>query len=178
MSLFGGIKKIFKKVAGPVASMIPGVGSIVGPMVSGALDPAYQTTGKKAMREYQRMMGSMPGMGFTSFPGQSAGLPGPWRPPMRLPIPSAGAAGALGGMAADFLSGLNFGGVPESKTLADGRVRYARRRADGSLYYPRRMNPLNPRAARRAIRRIKAVRRITRDIERSLPKVTTRRRAA
>lgn len=38
----------------------------------------------------------------------------------------------------------------------------------------RRMNPLNARAARRAIRRIKAVRRITNDIERSLPKARSR----
>ena len=38
----------------------------------------------------------------------------------------------------------------------------------------RRMNPLNARAARRAIRRIKAVRRITHDIERSLPKARSR----
>ena len=39
----------------------------------------------------------------------------------------------------------------------------------------RRMNPLNARAARRAIRRIKAVRRITNDIERSLPKARAAR---
>lgn len=41
----------------------------------------------------------------------------------------------------------------------------------------RRMNPLNARAARRAIRRIKAVRKITMDIERSLPKQRTSRSA-
>jgi hypothetical protein len=64
------------------------------------------------------------------------------------------------------------------RTLRSGRVRYPRHRADGSCYFPRRMNPLNPRAARRAIRRIKGVRRITRDIERSLPKVSVRRRSA
>ena len=174
MSIFGGIKKVFKKVAGPLVSAIPGIGPIAGPMVSGALDPSYTHTGRKAQRDFMNQFG---GMGFTAMPG-AGGLPAPgsWRPPMRLPG-TAGAAGALGGMAYDFLSGMNLGGgVPESKTLKDGRVRYARRRADGSLYYPRRMNPLNPRAARRAIRRIKAVRRITRDIERSLPKVTTRRR--
>jgi len=58
------------------------------------------------------------------------------------------------------------------------RRRTPRMRADGTVYYPRRMNPLNARAARRAIRRIKAVRKITRDIERSLPKVQTRSRRA
>lgn len=41
----------------------------------------------------------------------------------------------------------------------------------------RRMNPLNVKAARRAIRRIKAVRKITRDIEKSLPVRTVRRAA-
>ncbi|MGH7177138.1 MAG: hypothetical protein ACREJC_07155 [Tepidisphaeraceae bacterium] len=62
------------------------------------------------------------------------------------------------------------------RQLKSGRVRYPRHRANGTCYFPRRMNPLNPRAARRAIRRIKAVRRITRDIERSLPRVATRRK--
>lgn len=38
----------------------------------------------------------------------------------------------------------------------------------------RRINPLNVRAARRAIRRIKAVRKITASIERSLPKAKAR----
>lgn len=42
-------------------------------------------------------------------------------------------------------------------------------RARGPLRRRRRMNPLNVRAARRAIRRIKAVRKITAQIERSLP---------
>jgi hypothetical protein len=40
------------------------------------------------------------------------------------------------------------------------------------------MNPLNPRAARRAIRRVRGVRRIAQNIERALPKARTRRRAA
>jgi len=38
----------------------------------------------------------------------------------------------------------------------------------------RRMNPLNPRAARRAIRRIKSVRKVCNSIERSLPKQKSR----
>jgi len=63
-------------------------------------------------------------------------------------------------------------------TSSSSRRRTPRMRADGTVYYPRRMNPLNARAARRAIRRIKAVRKITRDIERSLPKVQTRSRRA
>ena len=41
----------------------------------------------------------------------------------------------------------------------------------------RRMNPLNVRAARRAIRRIKAVRKITNEIERSLPKARSTARS-
>lgn len=71
------------------------------------------------------------------------------------------------------LSSLGF-----TATSSTTRRRTPRMRADGTVYYPRRMNPLNARAARRAIRRIKAVRKITRDIERSLPKVQTRSRRA
>lgn len=174
MSIFSSIGKVFKKVAGPLVSAIPGIGPIAGPMVSSALDPAYTYTGKKAAREYAKYGGAMPGMGFTSMPGGRPG--GGWQIPLKLPDFSGGSW--RGPDAFDFLTqpGGTGGACPPSRTLRDGRVRYARRRADGSYYFPRRMNPLNPRAARRAIRRIKAVRRITRDIERSLPKVTTRRR--
>lgn len=47
----------------------------------------------------------------------------------------------------------------------------------GRLVKNRRMNPLNPRAARRAIRRIKAARKMLTSIERSLPTRTVRRRS-
>lgn len=42
----------------------------------------------------------------------------------------------------------------------------------------RRMNPLNPRAARRAIRRVKSVRKMLHNIEKQLPKQKCTRRAA
>jgi len=45
----------------------------------------------------------------------------------------------------------------------------------GSPKKRRRMNPLNVRAARRAIRRVKAVRKITNDIEKQLPHKIIRR---
>lgn len=47
----------------------------------------------------------------------------------------------------------------------------------GRLVKNRRMNPLNPKAARRAIRRIKAARKMLTSIERSLPTRTVRRRS-
>lgn len=47
----------------------------------------------------------------------------------------------------------------------------------GRLVRNRRMNPLNPKAARRAIRRIKAARKMLTSIERSLPTRTVRRRS-
>jgi hypothetical protein len=42
----------------------------------------------------------------------------------------------------------------------------------------RRMNPLNPKAARRAIRRVKSVRKMLHNIEKQLPKQKCTRRAA
>jgi len=52
-----------------------------------------------------------------------------------------------------------------------------RTRADGMPYAAPRMNPMNVRAARRAIRRIRGARKLLQRIERSLPKQTVRRRA-
>lgn len=67
-----------------------------------------------------------------------------------------GAARQLPGVVAGAAAGALFSGGGEKKKY-------------------RRMNPLNVKAARRAIRRIKAVRKITRDIEKSLPTRTVRR---
>jgi hypothetical protein len=53
-----------------------------------------------------------------------------------------------------------------------------RTRADGMPYSVPRMNPMNPRAARRAVRRIKGARKLLQRIERTLPRAHTRRRAA
>jgi 2-hydroxychromene-2-carboxylate isomerase len=51
-------------------------------------------------------------------------------------------------------------------------------RRDGQPYAIPRMNPMNYRAARRAVTRIRGARKLLQRIERSLPRVQTRRRAA
>jgi hypothetical protein len=53
-----------------------------------------------------------------------------------------------------------------------------RTRRDGMPYAVPRMNPMNVRAARRAITRIRGARKLLQRIERSLPKQTVRRRRA
>jgi hypothetical protein len=173
VSLFGSIGNFAKKalkgisrvVDNPVTRAIgtvsPGVGAVVG-MAGGIAGnrraitgSAYPLTGFQQDPRMGDPWGGFAGGGATGYYGDPSGRALAGRAPM------AGAAGSC-----------------EVRTLKSGKVRYPRRRADGTCYFPRRMNPLNPRAARRAIRRIKAVRRITRDIERSLPKAATRRRAA
>lgn len=49
---------------------------------------------------------------------------------------------------------------------------------DGTPYAAPRMNPMNVRAARRAVRRIRGARKLLQRIERSLPKQTVHRRRA
>lgn len=49
---------------------------------------------------------------------------------------------------------------------------------NGVPYKPPHMNPMNPRAARRAIRRIRGARKLLQRIERSLPKARTTHRSA
>jgi hypothetical protein len=82
---------------------------------------------------------------------------------VRLPQFSAGSGGvqfAGGG----FSVGGGGGGTCMTK---DGRPRRVRR--DGKCYKRPSMNPLNPRAARRAITRIKGARKILQAIEREMP---------
>jgi len=74
-----------------------------------------------------------------------------------------------------FTNGLTPGSVCY-KTLRNGKIRVGRVGTDKKPHFTRRMNPMNPRAARRAIKRITAVRHITRAIEATLPRARTRTR--
>lgn len=173
MSLLGGIGNALKKVAKGVASVIDNpvtraIGS-VNPLVGAVTSTAGLIAGNMQTTQYGGAGQFLPGPGGVSY-----GLPSGFA---FDPRPTTTPGGAIDLLTPDFLVPPT-GGSCTPRVLRSGKVRYPRHRADGTCYFPRRMNPLNPRAARRAIRRIKAVRRITRDIERSLPKVSTRRRAA
>lgn len=140
MSLFGGIKKAFKKIAAPVlggiGTAIGGpVGGLLGTTIGKALDPAYTIKN--------------PGLVYPTMPG-------------------AGYVGTNGNQFADLLKTFDptSAGSFADRVTPDFLIAPKRK--------PRRMNPMNVRAARRAIRRIKAVRKITHEIERALPKARAR----
>jgi hypothetical protein len=80
------------------------------------------------------------------------------------------------------------GGGATGSWTPSGKLRYSHNVVDattgrvyrvsnrtGKIIRPRQMNPLNGRAARRAIRRIKGARRMLQAIERALPKARTHR---
>lgn len=175
MSLLGGVGNFFKKAVKGIAKVaLPAVGNAlggpVGGMIGGSLASGIGSDGMRSGKKMARaQIGGMANFlptGFVEDPRMGGGgATGYWD---MAPIGATPGTGLQSGT----------GAMCGPKVLRSGKVRYPRFRADGTCYFPRRMNPLNPRAARRAIRRIKAVRRITRDIERSLPKVSTRRRAA
>lgn len=164
MSLFSKIKKGLKKVGKvlPVsAAMIPtkgGAMSALGTLQYGApvAMPGMPAAGAA---------GSNPLSMLAGFLGEKVGLPSQLTSSIAsslLPIPGGTVVDDLRAYGAyklapdSLLQQLNFSG---------GGVLGKKRR---------RMNPLNARAAKRAIRRIKAVRKITAGIERALPKTKGR----
>lgn len=80
--------------------------------------------------------------------------------------PPAGAGGAAFNSGLMSLGGPTITMTPQGQAMVDE----TRRQAGLGRRRYRRMNPLNPKAANRAIRRIKAVRKLVRGIESSLPK--------
>ena len=96
--------------------------------------------------------------------------------------------GLISGGAMPVLAPGGFGGSGSSMSWGPGQSPIAlyrrfynkngtlrRIRKNGMPYAIPRMNPMNPRAARRAIRRIRGARKLLQRIERSLPKAHTRR---
>lgn len=174
MSLFGSIGNLVKKAAKGIAKVVDNpVTRVASGVLPGGAAVSTLAAGiagnKRAVAQFMGTPGFVAG-GTPQLPGFGAGF-------SFDPRPTTTSGGAIDALTPDWLVRPQ-GVACQPKQLKSGKVRYPRMRADGTCYFPRRMNPLNPRAARRAIRRIKAVRRITRDIERSLPKQTTRRRAA
>lgn len=146
MSLLGSIGSGLKKAFKGVAkAALPGIGQALGGPVGGFLGSAVSSgIGPDGIRSGKKMRAQLGGA--ASFMPGGPSLSGG----LSLFDPFTTEEGSV----VDYLT-------PDALVRPVGRKR-------------RRMNPLNARAARRAIRRIKAVRRITNDIERSLPKARSR----
>jgi len=152
MGLFSAIKKITKKVLKPVAKVVlPTAAGFFGGAELGAA--------------VERVVG---GGVSTGFPGASRpfttlpALPGGFAPPpitRPLPRPPGG--------------GLPI--IPRPTGVGCPAGFHPAKDRSGRCVRNRRMNPLNPRAARRAIRRIKGAMKVLKSIERQLPKQRTRR---
>lgn len=163
MSLLSKIKKAVKKV-GKVAT-------VINPALGGGFSKTNALQGQMLMAGMGAAGVSMPGGGnplstLAGFLGEKVGIPaslGSFLASSLLPIPGGTVTDDLRAYAAykiapdSLLQSLSFdaAGNPLGKKR-------------------RRMNPLNARAAKRAIRRIKAVRKITAGIERALPKAKAR----
>lgn len=156
MSLLGGIGNALKKAVKGIAKVVDNpVTRAVGTVVPGAgvVSTVARVAAGNVVRPTIPTMAA-PTLAFTAPPAPTS-VPS-WTDIIANPIGAASQALTRAGAALQPTSSAQMG-MPRKR---------------------RRMNPLNARAARRAIRRIKAVRRITRDIERSLPKQAARRRAA
>lgn len=164
MSLLSKIKKGLKKVAKVATTVNPALGG--GFSKVNAMQGQLLTAGMGAAGV------SMPGGGnplatLAGFLGEKVGIPsslGSSLASSLIPIPGGSVTDDLRAYAAYKIA-------PTSliNTVMDGYYG-----EPGTMKKRRRMNPLNARAAKRAIRRIKAVRKITAGIERALPKAKAR----
>lgn len=209
MSLFGSIGSIFKGVAtgiatgGPLGALTGGASAVVKaitgqpknplktknvgvnprvnqrkgtiqltPMSSPVPISSAPTVGQYSPAPSVRTS-PMPGVSVISAPGATPQLPIQYADTF-MGFQGAGASGGFmpavpGSMASMYRRYYNKNGTPR------------RTRKDGMPYAVPRMNPMNPRAARRAIRRIRGARKLLQRIERSLPRARAaapRRRAA
>lgn len=149
--LLGAIGGLVKKVAPKFLGAIPGVGTA---LTIGSI------VGKPALGLAQRVIpgvGRMMGGAKAVAPTTSALVP--YNAQFAASQLARSTGGRLGGKA------LVAGGAAAA---AGGYMAGRAGRATGKRY--RRMNALNPKAASRAIRRIKAVRKVCRTIESQLPK--------
>jgi hypothetical protein len=135
-----------------IASILGGVADVLG--VYGAIKGA----GTLARPTPQQPFGTRPGLltPRTTLPA--------------LPGPGKGYGFTTGGTLSQAR-----GMVPSATGMVPRGYHYAKD-GSGRVVRNRRMNPTNPRALRRAIRRIKSFRRIAHQIERQLPTRTVHRR--
>lgn len=163
MSIFSrlgkGLKKTLRPLVGVAAPIIGGAlggpaGVAIGRTIGGALSRPRSSAMTAALPSMQT---ALPALALPALGTAARVLPGLGRSIGALSrVPAVRAAGRL---ARDVGTVVVGGLIIDSMT---GQV-VGRRRS-------RRINPLNAKAARRAIRRIKSVRKICLDIERSLPR--------
>lgn len=155
MGLFSVGKKLFKRAVKKAKPFIPAAAGAIGG--AGAAEIATQVLrggGPAGLPELGRPMSGLPAV---------RGLPGQFPTPARLTRAVAPGAVRVGDV-------FSMGGCPAGFHPAkDGSGRCVRNR---------RMNVMNPRAARRAIRRIKGARKMLQSIERQLPKQRSRSRVS
>lgn len=160
MSIFSKIARGIRGVAtgfatgGPLGGLLGGLTSLA-PQPRAAAAPSFVPVAAQGFATQVRgvRLPTIP-----RFPGKPPGGPG-------LPIPFPG-PGAVNGVGQDL--GVGGGGACPAGFHLDKRTR-------SFCVRNRRMNPLNGRAAMRAIRRIKGARKMLQKIERQLPKSKARR---
>lgn len=164
-ALTGGLKGFLTSGGNPLAT----VGGALGGAVTNS---QYKSAGamghgkglqlaQQQLAQTSQQYSASPSARLASLPGVQLGL-----------APSTGGAGATGTWTAS-------GKMRYSHNVVDattGRV-YRVSNRTGKIIRPRQMNPLNGRAARRAIRRIKGARKMLQQIERALPRARTHHRA-
>lgn len=150
--LWGSIAKVASKVVKPLVRSIPGVGLVASAVdIGSSLMPSKAKTAALPASSLNLPQGF--GGAMARKANQTSMAQG-YKPSAAMQK-LAGAGAGLAGL------GRSLGGAFAGLGAGTGR-RY------------RRMNPLNPKAANRAIRRIKAIRKLTRSIESQLPKRTVR----
>ena len=161
---------IFSKLVGIAAPLVGGFfGGPAGFAAGSAVGAAFQKGPSAPAQTFAPapgplssfLPGGIPSMNLTQVRGMKLpALPRKFGPPPGLPVPfGPGGAGAGAG-----------GACPAGFHLD--------KRSRSRCVRNRRMNPLNGRAATRAIRRIKGARKMLQKIERQLPKSKTRRTPA
>jgi hypothetical protein len=164
MSLFSKVKKAVKKGLKVATVINPALGG--GFSKTNAMQGQLLTAGMGAFGGPVSMPGGAnPLASIAGMLGEKIGLPANLTSSVAsslLPMPGGNVVDDVRAYAAWKIAPDS---VLQNLNLAGGGVLGKKRR---------RMNPLNARAAKRAIRRIKAVRKITAGIERALPKAKAR----
>lgn len=177
---------IFSHISAAVSGFAKGgIGGAVGGLIGGKNTPRTAAMRPKAQQvavapsnvstfsasPYVRLASASTGL--VQLPNQGGAVSIPGAGFMTSPPVSGG--GGFGGSGATG----SYGTAPmwAYRRLYTKRGTPRRTRHDGQPYAVPRMNPMNVRAARRAIRRIRGARKLLQRIERSLPKARTHSRS-